>query len=372
MKVRAGLLIDFGNSETRVTLVGNNNSKTFVLSNRFAVLPSGYVIPAEYKNNKSNILCVSNCYYANGHLADREFQGELIRPSALQRKSEQLVTEVSLNLAVIKAVSELAAGSGITVSELEPTFDVSVLLPPMEHDTSVDAMRTLIKNVKSVNSFLPEQFECAVTIGDVKVLSEGVTAFFGVYYKEENDELVEVEENSKYGDGHILILDIGAGTTDVVMIKDLELVLDSKDTFNLGGNMVEGELKKLIRKNYGFTPNDVSNVVATGQLIDGASYVDVADLVTKAKDTYSKRLLENIKTYLERMSMSMREVKSVLVIGGGSLPSVRDGVVVSPAMSDVLVNYLKELSPNISMMNIGDKNPRMLNIEGLQFIHKYS
>lgn len=372
MKIRAGLLIDFGNSETRVTLIANNNSKTFLLSNRFAVLPSGYVIPAEYKNDKSNILCVGSCYYANGHLADREFQGELIRPSALQKKSEQLVTEISLNLALITAVSELASGSGIIVSELEPTFDVSVLLPPMEHDTSVEAIRNLIKGVKVVHSFLPQQFDCAINIGDVKVFSEGVAAFFGVYYKEEDGELVEVPENSRYSEGYILILDIGAGTTDVVMIKDMELVLDSKDTFNLGGNMVEGELKKLIRKNYGFTPNDVSKVVATGELEDGASLVDVSDLVTKAKDSYSKRLLENIKTYLERMSMSMREVKSVLVIGGGSLPSVRDGVVVSPAMSDVLVNYLKELSPNISMMNIDGKNPRMLNIEGLQFIHKFS
>ena len=372
MKVRAGLLIDFGNSETRATLIANNNSKTFILSNRFAILPSGYVIPAEYKNDKSNILCVNNCYYANGHLADREFQGTLIRPSALQKKTEQLVTEVSLNLVIIKAIAELAAGSGTIVSEIEPTFDISVLLPPMEHDTSVDAMRNLIKNVKTVSSFLPNQFDCPVTIGDVKVLSEGVTAFFGVYYKEEDGELVEVPENSQYSQGYILILDIGAGTTDVVMIKDMELVLDSKDTFNLGGNMVEGELKKLIRKNYGFTPTDISRVVATGDLEDGASIVDVADLVTKAKDSYSKRLLENIKTYLERMSMSMREVKSVLVIGGGSLPSLRDEQVVSPAMSDVLVNYLKELSPNISMMSIDGKNPRLLNIEGLQFIHKYS
>ena len=68
----------------------------------------------------------------------------------------------------------------------------------------------------------------------------------------------------------------------------------------------------------------------------------------------------------------MREVKGVLVVGGGSLPSIRDGKVVSPAMSDVLINYFKELSPNIALMNTEGKNPRLLNIEGLQYIHKYA
>ena len=42
------------------------------------------------------------------------------------------------------------------------------------------------------------------------------------------------------------------------------------------------------------------------------------------------------------------------------------------AMSDVLINYFKELSPNISLMNTEGKNPRLLNIEGLQYIHKYA
>ena len=100
--------------------------------------------------------------------------------------------------------------------------------------------------------------------------------------------------------------------------------------------------------------------------------IDVSHLVTSAKDMYSKLLMTHIQSYLERMSISMREVKGILVIGGGSLPSTRDGKVVSPAMSDVLISYFKNLSPNISLMNTDGKNPRLLNIEGLQYVHKYS
>ena len=87
---------------------------------------------------------------------------------------------------------------------------------------------------------------------------------------------------------------------------------------------------------------------------------------------YSKLLMTHVTSYLERMSMSLREIKGVLVAGGGSLASTCDGVVTSPAMSDVLLSYFRELSPNIALVSVGDKNPRLLNITGLQYIHKFS
>ena len=372
MKVNAGILIDFGNSETRMTLLVNNKAKTIILGNKFAVLESGYSVPVEYDNDKTSVLCVNGIYYATGALADREFAGQLIRPSSMQNKSEQLVTEVSLNLVFINAIMELAKGSGLAVTEIEPTFNVSVLLPPLEHDTHIEAMENLIKSVKFVNSYMPVEFICPINVNTVNILPEGVAAFFGVYYTEQDGQLVEVLENLSYGSGNLLIIDIGAGTTDVVLIRDTELVLDSKDTFNLGGNTVEGQLRKLLRQNYGFTPSDVSSIVKTGEMTDGATVIDVSHLVTSAKDMYSKLLMTHIQSYLERMSISMREVKGILVIGGGSLPSTRDGKVVSPAMSDVLISYFKNLSPNISLMNTDGKNPRLLNIEGLQYVHKYS
>ena len=372
MKVNAGILIDFGNSETRMTLLVNNKAKTIVLSNKFAALESGYSVPVEYDNDKTNVFCVNGSYYACGALADREFSGQLIRPSSMQNKSEQLVTEISLNLVLITAIAELAKGSGLPVSEIEPTFNISVLLPPMEHDTHIEKMEELISSVKFVNSYMPLEFNSSVNISSVKVLPEGVAAFFGVYYTEEDGQLVEVLENMTFGSGNLLIIDIGAGTTDVVLIRDTELVLDSKDTFNIGGNTVEGQLKKLLRQKCGFTPSDISSVVETGELNDGNKKIDVSSLVTSSKDMYSKMLMTHIQSYLERMSISMREVKGILVVGGGSLPSMRDGKVVSPAMSDVLINYFKALSPNISLMNTEEKNPRLLNIQGLQYIHKYS
>ena len=236
MKVNAGILIDFGNSETRMTLLSGGKSNTYILSNRFAILPAGYTVPAEYNNDKSNILCVGGVYYANGYLADREFEGQLLRPSAVQGKYEQLVTEISLNLVFIKALTELAKENNVGVNEIEASFNMSVLLPPLEHDTHINEMRKLIKGVTSVVSYLPVSFESKFKIEKLKILPEGVAAFFGVAFAEEDGNLVEVPENKEYCSGNVMIIDIGAGTTDIVLIKDTELVLDSKDTFSIGGN----------------------------------------------------------------------------------------------------------------------------------------
>jgi len=76
--------------------------------------------------------------------------------------------------------------------------------------------------------------------------------------------------------------------------------------------------------------------------------------------------------YLERMTISLKEVKGVLVVGGGSLPTIRENQVVSPAMSEVLIKYLQNLAPNLKVMSTSNINPRLLNIEGLKFIHKYA
>ncbi len=372
MKVRIGVLVDFGNSETRMSLMVKDKVVTTVLSNKFAALPNGYGVSEEYKNDKSTVLCVNNMYYANGALADREFEGQIVRPSAVQGKSVQIVTELSLHLVLLTAIKQLALASGKDIKEIEPVVDISVLLPPIEHDMRVEQMEALVRGVKSVTSFLPNDFTAPIKIDKVKILPEGVAAFFGVYYKEEDNELVESEENLDYGEGNVIIFDIGAGTTDIVMIKDTELVLNSKETLSIGGNTVESNLKNLIRLHYGFTPNSVTDVVETGWLQDGSKKHDVAHLVTEAKEVYTKSLSKSIVEYLERVAISMREVKGILVVGGGSVPTVRDGVVVSPAMSEVLTKYLQTLSPNIGQMSTCGKNPRMLNIEGLQYIHKYA
>lgn len=372
LKVDIGLLIDFGNSETRISVLLSNGSRSEVLPNRFALLPSGCRIPQEYARSDTAVFRVGDSYYAAGAFAEREYVGQLMRPSALQQKSEQLVTTLSYNYALIRALTLVAADAGVSPASLEPVFNVSVLLPPLEQETATDKMRALLTGVTSVEACFPLAFSVPIVVKETKVLAEGITAFFAARFDEVDGGLIETPENRDYSSGNVLVIDIGAGTTDVLLVRDGMIVSDSKDTFQLGGNTVEAQLRKLIRQKYGYTPTGVNDIVVTGRIQDGASFMDASDLVTAAKNMYSKLLMTNITSYLERMSMSLREIKGVLVAGGGSLPSVCDGVITSPAMSDVLLSYFRELSPNIALVYVGQKNPRHLNITGLQYIHKFA
>lgn len=372
MKIKADIILDLGNSETRMSLLLGKQRKDTILSNRFAALPAKYQIPKEYMNAKTTILMVKGAYYAHGYLAEREFGDKLVRPTAVEEKTDQLVTELTMNLVFITALKQLAEGKGVPVSELKVSFNVSVLLPPLEHDINEGKLMELIKSFNSINSLMPVEMNNKFDIDKVQVLPEGVAAFFGVFYNEIDEALVEVPENIKYSTGYVLILDIGAGTTDVVLIKDTELVLNSKETYKKGGNTVESNLKSVIKRKYGFVPQDITNVVSSGILEEGMMQHNVADLLTESKDAYAKMLMMDLREYLERMSISMKEIKGVLVVGGGSLPTIREEKIISPAMSEILLNYFKALAPNITVMSTAGKNPRLLNIEGLRYIHKYS
>ena len=94
-------------------------------------------------------------------------------------------------------------------------------------------------------------------------------------------------------------------------------------------------------------------------------------MLDKAKRAYAETALGHIREYAEGMSINMREVKGILVVGGGSKPAERDGQIVSPPVSEFLLDYLKEIAPNIRLVNTLGLDPRQLNIQGLEYIHKY-
>lgn len=372
MNIKAGLLLDLGNSETRVTLLVAGKSIHTTLSNCFAEMKSSYSVPEKYINDRSNIFLYNMIYYANGYIVDMEFRNSIVRPNALTEKTEQLTTRLSLNLAYLWAFKELMSIYSLPLSDLKVSFKVSLLLPPLEHEIRESKMIELVKSINSVTGLIPFSGTVSFTVDSVQVFPEGVTSFFGVSFKEDNGTLIDVPENAMFQSGYSLVLDIGAGTTDMILIKDGELVQNSKSTIRKGGNTVESNLKAEIRRKYGFAPADMTSVIREGLLVDGSLQHDVSDLLTEAKKYYSSSMKNDIIDYIQDNMIEMREIKGILVVGGGSLATERDGKIVSPAMSEVLLEYLKELAPNLSIIDTLGNSPRLLNIIGLEYIHKYA
>lgn len=372
MVINAGLVIDLGNSETRAILLAGNKSSMFFASNKFAELSPSYKYPSQYVNDKSFVFKNDNIYFANGQIVEREFLGQEIRPVAIEKKTDQKVTTLSLNLVIMKSMLELSKQYGVAISDLDVTFNISVLLPPLEHEVNEDRLKNLIKGLGSIQTLVPESAIMNFKVGEVNVYPEGVAAFFGALFKEEGGELVEVAENTPYTTGYTLVIDIGAGTSDVVLIKDSELVLNSKDTFEIGGNTVDSYVVNECKKVYGFTPQKATDVVMTCLLTEGVKTHEIEGIVTDAKENYSKLMMGKIRGYLEGMALPVRELKGILIVGGGSVASIRNGQVVSPAMSDVLMKYFKTLAPHTEMVSLGSVSPREINIIGLKYMHKYA
>lgn len=376
MKVTAGLTIDFGNSESRLKVITNNKEQLFVFGNRYAKLPSGYQIPSAYTNDKSSVFAIDGEYYANGDLAEREFNRTLKRPYALSPKYTQETTKYTLHLAICKGLMYLGQIYNTDPSNLDVTFNISVIVPPLEHSTNIEDMEKLIREVSMVNMVVPQYIKTIVRIGDVRVFPEGVSAFFGAFFKEQGNVLVEEPNNVDFESGYVLVMDIGAGTTDLALIQDSTLVENSMDTFKLGGNTVQSQVVRSIKANYGGhtpTQRETIEIITTGFLPLGVDRINVIPLIDEAKQTYANSMIERLATYFESLGIDMGSLKGLLVIGGGSLPiESEDGTVLSPAMAELILAFMRSLNSRTKLMYIGDKNPRLLNIEGLTYMHKHA
>ncbi len=375
MKVTAGLLVDFGNSESRVTVLANKKEKEMFFSNVFAKLPKNYGIASSYQNDKSTVIELNGENYVNGLLAEREFSKTPIRPTSLRQKNVQETTKLTLNLAMARAIMYLEEAYNTDASELEVTFNVSVVIPPLECKTSIEKMEAVIREIDHVHIMLPKHLKKTVTIKDVRINPEGVTAFFGAFFNEVEDELVEEEKNLDFESGYVLVMDIGAGTTDLALMLDSLLVENSMETFRVGGNTVGSTIENLIRLNYNNhtpTTKEMVKIITTGYMPYGNRTINVIDLINSAKKDYARDMIEKLTKYLERLSIDIGSLKGLLVVGGGSLPiKTETGEVLSPAMAELILEFLNELNSMTEAMYIGDKNPRLLNMLGLKFMHKY-
>lgn len=401
MIVKAGLLIDFGNSETRVLVTVGTRSYRFNCPNHFASLEEGYSVSPRYINKKSTILVLKGVAHANGEIVDREFTKSFLAPSPKKSKATQLVTMLSFNLALGKAISVISSAYNVSVEDIDITFDVGVLLPPLDHERNEETLEKMIRSVDSVRFLSPVSFTKAVKIDKVLVQSEGVSAFLGAFYSETgvsvsdgivgskletgdvliteytpNSALMEVDSVNKFSEGYVLVLDIGAGTTDLALFLDMELVESSKDSFDIGGNLVLSIVSKEIRKRFGFLPPNPMDIVLSGYMSEGVKKHDVRDIVYTAKLEYAKEAIASIRSYIDNMNVDLPVVSGLLVVGGGAmgLSSSSEGAIdkYSSSMGDILVDFLRDLAPNLELLDTTGKNLRELNILGLLYVYKYS
>ena len=408
VKGKAVLVLDFGNSETRVAVKYGKDSqqrireRKFDLPNSFARVQDDYVIPDSYDKDTSSIMemsCATSTKeyfgrFAHGEVVRVEFEptGACIRPTAQLKKYDTYNTVLSYGASLLQAVRCIMEMTQTPdPNDLDLELDVVALLPPGDIKNGAEALEKLIKSAE-IKFVEPNVDFTGIKPNKVIVLPEGFCAYIGVVYESLG---VFREGYSDIAKGITLIIDIGAGTTDCIMVENGKVVDNSKHTVSIGGNNVRQSVRAKVKEKYEFKPNenDATQAIVSGILQDGSKKINILDIIDESKQVVAVRLTNDIRDFFEEIMYNVRRLENLLVCGGGTLSGTIDkeelikmgykeeGLVDRP-ISEIIKDYISEFAPNITLVELPKKkvkdssgvetlekiSPRMLNIEGASII----
>lgn len=379
----AKLVVDLGNSETRVKALYGRTSKGVprgrmsVLSNRYAQIPGhmvdGYISDGVYSEDDSAIFTYNNTVYCNGRLCETEFSQTSFRPSAMEKKYSSIITKLELINALHQGYMTVADFANCGVESLDLTWEMYLLLPPEDVDLGAKQLAELARSITEINFQMPE-LRKEIKISKVQVFPEGLCAFIGTVFKDKAtvrpgyNYLIENREST-------LICDIGAGTTDFVMVKGAQVVSTSRFTREVGGNNVHRLVQRSLRQEGISLPDSaVAEGCEKGYVMSGSRQIDITEAIADAKKTVSRQLVDAVQEFFESSMISIRTISNILVVGGGAEGSP-DGAI--KPISTYITEYIKRLSPDIKMIETPSESregevvrlsPRMLNIIGASIL----
>jgi|GEM_PF-2422820 len=356
------LVVDLGNSSTKCSCKygrdknGKLMERRFELSNVFAPVPEGYFISQDYGSDCSTVLKVDTelngqvvkGLFCNGKLQQKEFPLTTIKPSATSKKYNLVSSVLSIRLAIIRAYNEIMSMHRLyDASQLNLKWKIVTLLPPGDIELGASKLDSLIREVTSVDSILPE-FRADVDIELVKVLPEGFCAYIGVVNETHNTFR---KSHEFLANETVMIFDVGGGTTDCLVISNYQLVQNSKHTVSQGGNNVFQFVKyELTMAGIDLDADQLKEGILTGYVKDGAKLISISDIVNRAKEQVAQAIISDFQDYLERTGLKLRSVGYVLACGGGCINDSDDHMIKS--LGDYLINNFKVYSPNAELVQL--------------------
>lgn len=359
---KAILVVDLGNSSTKIKVMfgkdaqGKYRARRYELSNVFAPIEEGYEISDDYTSATSTVLRVDTELnghqikgnFCNGELQDREKSLSIIKPSASAKKYNLDSTALSMRLAFLygyKAIADIQRKNEL--DELDIDWTVITLLPPGDVSEGREPMTSIIKDITVIDSVFPE-VKIDVKVSQVAVLPEGFCAYAGVVYEKgetyRSSHKFLIDEN-------VLVFDIGAGTTDCVLIKQNKLIQNSKYTITQGGNNVFQFVRRKLRmKGLDLGDSDIKEGIIKGFVRDGSKTMPIADIVNAAKEEVAQKIVNEIGDFIEETDLKVRSVGYLLICGGGSMTD--SSVTEIMPLSKKIIENFKRLAPNAELVEL--------------------
>lgn len=374
--VDANIVIDMGNSETRVLVqsgIGRSGlikQQLTTVSNIFSQISPDYEVPENYSEEDTVVFETADGeFYANGLLVEREFSMSALRPTALDPKPTSKVTMLTIQRAFLEGYRLLSNMYRCSLKSLDVTWNVTFLLPPNDIATGAKTLYGRIMELEEINFTLPN-FSTKLKINSVKAYPEGFAAYIGTVMRRGR---IVSETHRHLLTSKTLVVDIGAGTTDFFVIEGMETIDSTRLTLPYGGNNIIARVKQaLLSKNIQLPNKEIEKGVIEGKIKDGRNVINLAKSLAIFKTEVANTLIDGLTSYLEGNGYPVRSIENLLVVGGGSLASQVEGV---ESLSTYLVDRLKDFAPNIELVTFQDNvdedgnqevetNPRLLNVLG--------
>ena len=181
---------------------------------------------------------------------------------------------------------------------------------------------------------------------DVK--PEGMSAFLAHLYSYEKlqPRSIAKELLSK----KILVLDIGAGTTDILAVDKGKLVESSRTTIKLGGNDIISRTRNKynVRNKTNLSEPVFKDILVNFEIGVGDTLVDISKLVESSKREVSRQLINEITLFFEAQNIDLKTFNLLLVVGGGALSNGN-----SKALSELIYKGVLDYIPEIRLLEEG-------------------
>lgn len=372
---KATLVVDLGNSETRVmtifgrTATGQTRYSLHALDNHFGPLEDGYRVAEEYTEATTRIFHMEDTTLCTGEMCRKEFvNSDDFRPSAIEKKYLSDVSRMSLTCAFLQGYMDVASFLNRSCEEFDIEWDVTVLLPPADIEVGAEKMSRMVKSITEIDFSMPE-IKKPIYVRNVTVLPEGFCAYIGLLY-DMNRKVRSGSEHMKKET--VIIFDIGAGTTDITVVESGKPIIATRYTMSIGGNNVHQRVRNELNKRGMELPEDtVRQATERGYIKDGSKRVPLYKEISEAKSIVARTIVANVRNFFESTQYPIRSIEDMIVCGGGAVDAGIEGV---KPIGEYLVAYMKRLSENISLLDMPkivspegkevDISPRHLNILG--------
>lgn len=357
---------DLGASSTRYV---SNTGKVHVLPNNMVFIDKDANVDQEpYSNDVESALDVTiECDNGSKHFPARVLIGSMAtrysasssRPSVMMNKHVQRINYISAVMTV--ALSKMKY-------VMSDSVDVYIALPPIEVKTAKDIVAQNLVGNYTVTFHKLNDMQVKFRIDSVSSFEESFMAMLAYFF----DMNGQVRDASKrYASGAVLSMDIGASTTDLAVVQNMQYLEKSGKTYKTGCNIAREFLSDYIRAEYGFdVPPEIGDLaLAEGRIQMGDTYRDCSEAVEKAKRAFAEQIVEQIQGYFRTVNIPLQTIRAIVVSGGGSMEGSyisEDGkrIATSQPISRFITEELNKVCSGVAVEQFPN-NPRLANIMGL-------